>query len=101
MPPLPYSAFVLMKAVNSAHTTRAECDEFMKVFMVTVSIFILLTAFSYGLDLYQGFDPRTAFSNALSPFKVMELIEICVFILLVSMFVLQSVLQLFTKKKSQ
>ncbi|SFE88300.1 hypothetical protein SAMN05428981_109181 [Bacillus sp. OV194] len=79
----------------------AECDRTMKILGITLSMFILLTCFSLTLDIYEGFDMKTAILNALSPFKVIELIEICVVILLIALFFAQSVFQLFTKFKSQ
>ncbi|MDM5201285.1 hypothetical protein QUF79_24985 [Fictibacillus enclensis] len=72
----------------------------MKILLITLSMFVLLTIFSFTLDLTQGFEPRTAYLNAMSPFKVMELIESFVFVILIALFFLQSVLQVFTKKRS-
>ncbi|SDN11663.1 hypothetical protein SAMN04488137_3616 [Fictibacillus solisalsi] len=72
----------------------------MKILLITLSMFVLLTIFSLTLDLAQGFEPRTVYLNVMSPFKVMELIESFVFVILIALFFLQSVFQLFTKKRS-
>ncbi|MDN4524887.1 hypothetical protein [Fictibacillus fluitans] len=72
----------------------------MKIFLITVFMYIFLTAFSYILDLVQGYSPRTAYMIELSPFKVMELIEVIVAVTLIAFFFLQSVFQIFTKKRS-
>ncbi|SCC28133.1 hypothetical protein GA0061096_3528 [Fictibacillus enclensis] len=72
----------------------------MKIFLITFFMYCFLTVFSYVLDLVQGYSARTAYMIELSPFKVMELVEITVAVILIALFFLQSVFQLFTKKRS-
>jgi hypothetical protein len=72
----------------------------MKIIGITLLMMGCLMAFSLGIDIFQGFDVSQAVSNAVSPFRVMEVAELFVLFFLLFLFFAESA-YLFLKKRKR
>lgn len=61
----------------------------MKIIVITLVMFAVLVGCSLGIDLMLGFEMKTAWRNATSPFRVMEVAEYFVFIFLIAVYLLK------------
>lgn len=61
----------------------------MKVIGITLAMSAVLISFSFGIDLLLGFEMKTAWRNAISPFRVMEVPEYFVFVFLIAIYLLK------------
>ena len=61
----------------------------MKIISITIVMLATLISCSFGIDLMLGFEMKTAWRNAISPFRVMEIPEYFVFIFLVAIYLLK------------
>lgn len=55
----------------------------MKIIGISVLYLVSLMCISFTIDVFLGFDFRTSIRNALSPFKVMEIVELIIFFVFV------------------
>ncbi|MCM3670639.1 hypothetical protein M3181_16875 [Mesobacillus maritimus] len=58
----------------------------MKIFWVSMLIFLSLIMLSFGIDLLMGFELNMSIRNAISPFRVMEPVEFAVLIMLILLY---------------
>jgi hypothetical protein len=72
----------------------------MKIKGITLIMMECLMAFSLGIDIFQRFDVSEAVSNAVSPFRVMEVAELIVLFFLLFLFFTESA-YLFIKKRKR
>jgi hypothetical protein len=72
----------------------------MKIMGISLLMFGCLMAFSLSLDILQGFDVSQALINAVSPFRVMELVELFVLFFLLFLFLGESA-YFFIKKRDE
>jgi hypothetical protein len=72
----------------------------MKIMGISLLMFGCLMAFSLSLDILQGFDVSQALINAVSPFRVMELVELFVLFFLLFLFLGESA-YFFIKKRNE
>jgi hypothetical protein len=72
----------------------------MKIIGISLLMFGCLMAFSLSLDILQGFDVSQALINAVSPFRVMELVELFVLFFLLFLFLGESA-YFFIKKRNE
>jgi hypothetical protein len=77
-----------------------EGDE-MKNISIAILMMGILTVFSLGLDILQGFDKNTAIRNALSPFRVMEKPEIFSFSFLILLLIINPIVNSYKKRKDK
>lgn len=56
---------------------------------------------SFGIDLLLGFEMKTAWRNAISPFRVMEIPEYFVFIFLIAIYFLKKLFSLVNERISR
>ncbi|MGG4169135.1 hypothetical protein ABEW00_16965 [Rossellomorea vietnamensis] len=73
----------------------------MKILGITLLMMGCLMAFSLGLDILQGFDISDAWSNAVSPFRVMEMAELVVLFFLLFLFFGETAYTLFKSRKKR
>ncbi|WHY00225.1 hypothetical protein [Neobacillus sp. DY30] len=69
----------------------------MKIIVITLAMLAILIGFSFGIDLMLGFDMKTAWRNAISPFRVMEVPEYFVFVTLIVVYLLKKLYELTSK----
>ncbi|MEG9294914.1 hypothetical protein V6B33_00500 [Mangrovibacillus sp. Mu-81] len=62
----------------------------MKIMGISLLMLGCLMAFSLSLDILQGFDVSQAWQNAVSPFRVMEVVELFVLYFLLFLFFVES-----------
>lgn len=72
----------------------------MKILGISLLMMGCLIGFSLSIDIIQGNDFSQALYKAINPFRVMEVSELFVLFLLLSLFVVES-LYLYIKKKSK
>jgi hypothetical protein len=72
----------------------------MKIMGISLLMLGCLMAFSLSLDILQGFDVSQAWLNAVSPFRVMELVELFVLFFLLFLFLGESA-YFFIKKRNE
>ncbi len=72
-------------------------EKIMKIIVITLAVFAVLIGCSFGIDLMLGFEMKTAWRNATSPFRVMEVAEYFVFVFLIAIYLLKKLFEL-TKK---
>jgi hypothetical protein len=63
----------------------------MKIMGISLLMLGCLMAFSLSLDILQGFDVSQAWHNTVSPFQVMEVVELFVLYFLLFLFFGESV----------
>lgn len=61
----------------------------MKIIGITLTMLAILISFSFGIDLMLGFEMKTAWRNAVSPFRVMEVPEYFVFVFLIAIYLIK------------
>jgi hypothetical protein len=71
----------------------------MKIMGIALLMLGCLTAFSLSLDILQGFDVSQAWYNAVSPFRVMEIVELFVLFFLLFLFFAESAYCYIKKRK--
>ena len=71
----------------------------MKIFGITLLMMGCLMAFSFGLDIIQGYNLTDAWHNAVSPFRVMEVAELFVLFFLLFLFFMETAYEVIKKKK--
>jgi len=69
----------------------------MKIIIITLVMLAALIGCSFGIDLMLGFELKTAWRNAISPFRVMEVPEYFVFIFLIAIYLLKKLYSLMNK----
>lgn len=69
----------------------------MKIIIITLAMLTILISFSFGMDLLLGFEMKTAWRNAISPFRVMEVPEKFVFMFLIAIYLLKKLYGLVNK----
>jgi hypothetical protein len=69
----------------------------MKIISITLAMLVILIGCSFGIDLLLGFEMKTAWRNAISPFRVMEVPEYFVFVSLIAVYVLKQLYALVNK----
>jgi hypothetical protein len=69
----------------------------MKIIFITMMMLGVLISCSFGIDLLLGFEMKTAWRNAVSPFRVMEVPEYFVFIFLIVIYILRKLYTLMNK----
>ena len=69
----------------------------MKIIGITLVLLAILIGCSFGIDLMLGFETKTAWRNAISPFRVMEIPEYFVFVFLIVIFLLKRLYALTNK----
>jgi hypothetical protein len=69
----------------------------MKIICISILMLTTLISCSFGIDLLLGFEMKTAWRNALSPFRVMETPEYFVFIFLIAIYLLKKLYMLTNK----
>jgi hypothetical protein len=72
-------------------------DKKMKIIFITITMLTILIGGSFGIDLLLGFEMKTAWRNAISPFRVMEVPEYFVFIFLIAIYLLKKLYTVFHK----
>ncbi|MEH6948659.1 hypothetical protein V7068_16650 [Bacillus sp. JJ634] len=70
----------------------------MKILGISILIMGVLIGFSLGIDLLLGFEIRTSLKSAFNPFRVMEVPEFIVILLLVFSLVMESVRSFYQKR---
>jgi hypothetical protein len=73
----------------------------MKIISITIMMLATLIGCSFGIDLLLGFEMKTAWRNAISPFRVMEIPEYFVFIFLIAIYLLKKLFSLVNKRISR
>jgi hypothetical protein len=73
----------------------------MKIIIITLGMLTILISGSFGMDLLLGFEMKTAWRNAMSPFRVMEVPEYFVFIFLVAIYFIKKLYSLVNKRISR
>jgi hypothetical protein len=69
----------------------------MKIIIITLGMLTILMSCSFGIDLLLGFEMKTAWRNAISPFRVMEVPEYFVFMFLIAIYLLKKLYTLTNK----
>lgn len=69
----------------------------MKIIFITIVMLTVLMSCSFGIDLLLGFELKTAWRNAISPFRVMEVPEYFVFVFLIAIYFLKKLYTLTNK----
>ncbi|MEH6991597.1 hypothetical protein V7075_02695 [Neobacillus drentensis] len=69
----------------------------MKIIFITIAMLAILISCSFGMDLLLGFELKTAWRNAISPFRVMEVPEYFVFVFLIAIYLLKKLYTLTNK----
>lgn len=69
----------------------------MKIILITLMMLTILISCSFGIDLLLGFEMKTAWRNAISPFRVMEVPEYFVFVFLIAIYILKKLYALTNK----
>jgi hypothetical protein len=69
----------------------------MKIIFITIMMLTVLISCSFGIDLLLGFEMKTAWRNAVSPFRVMEVPEYFVFVFLIVIYLLKKLYKLTNK----
>jgi hypothetical protein len=69
----------------------------MKIISITLLMLVILISCSFGIDLLLGFEMKTAWRNAVSPFRVMEIPEYFVFVFLIAIYLLKKLYTLCDK----
>jgi hypothetical protein len=69
----------------------------MKIISITLAMLAVLIGCSFGIDLLLGFEMKTAWRNAISPFRVMEVPEYFVFVSLIAVYVMKKLYTLVNK----
>ena len=69
----------------------------MKIIIITLLMLAILIGCSFGIDLLLGFEMKTAWRNAISPFRVMEVPEYFVFVSLIAIYVLKKLYSMVNK----
>lgn len=69
----------------------------MKIIIITLLMLAVLIGCSFGIDLFLGFELKTAWRNAISPFRVMEVPEYFVFVSLIAIYVLKKLYSMVNK----
>jgi hypothetical protein len=69
----------------------------MKIILITIMMLTVLISCSFGIDLLLGFELKTAWRNAISPFRVMEVPEYFVFVFLIAIYLLKKLYTLTNK----
>jgi hypothetical protein len=69
----------------------------MKIIIITLGMLTILMSCSFGIDLLLGFEMKTAWRNAISPFRVMEVPEYFVFVFLIAIYLLKKLYTLTNK----
>jgi hypothetical protein len=69
----------------------------MKIIFITIMMLTVLMSCSFGIDLLLGFEMKTAWRNAVSPFRVMEVPEYFVFVFLIVIYLLKKLYSLTNK----
>jgi hypothetical protein len=72
----------------------------MKIIIITLVMLATLIGCSFGIDLLLGFEMKTAWRNAVSPFRVMEIPEYFAFIFLIAIYLLKKLFSLVKKRIS-
>jgi hypothetical protein len=72
-------------------------DKKMKIIGITIAMLAILISSSFGIDLLLGFEMKTAWRNAISPFRVMEVPEYFVFVFLIAIYLLKKLYTLTNK----
>jgi hypothetical protein len=72
----------------------------MKIIIITLVMLAILISCSFGIDLLLGFEMKTAWRNAVSPFRVMEIPEYFVFMFLIAIYLLKKLFNLVKKRIS-
>ncbi|MCM3693325.1 hypothetical protein [Neobacillus niacini] len=72
----------------------------MKIISITLVMLATLIGCSFGIDLLLGFEMKTAWRNAVSPFRVMEIPEYFVFMFLIAIYLLKKLFSLVKKRVS-
>lgn len=73
----------------------------MKIIGITIAMLAILISFSFGIDLLLGFEMKTAWRNAISPFRVMEVPEYFVFVFLIVIYFIKKLYSLVNKRISR
>ncbi|MFZ4453906.1 hypothetical protein [Salibacterium aidingense] len=73
----------------------------MKIAGITILMMSLVMGLSILLDMLMGFDMKTAFTNAINPFRVMHIIEIFLSSLFVILFITETIYSFIKKRKSR
>jgi hypothetical protein len=69
----------------------------MKIIFITIMMLTVLISCSFGIDLLLGFEMKTAWRNAVSPFRVMEVPEYFVFVFFIVIYLLKKLYKLTNK----
>jgi hypothetical protein len=69
----------------------------MKIIGITIAMLAILISCSFGIDLLLGYEIKTAWRNAISPFRVMEVPEYFVFVFLIAIYLLKKLYTLTNK----
>jgi hypothetical protein len=69
----------------------------MKIIFITIAMLTILISCSFGIDLLLGFEMKTAWRNAVSPFRVMEVPEYFVFMFMIAIYFLKKLYSLMNK----
>jgi hypothetical protein len=69
----------------------------MKIIGITIAMLAILISCSFGIDLLLGFEMKTAWRNAISPFRVMEVPEYFVFVFLIAIYLIKKLYTLSNK----
>ncbi|MFJ5762420.1 hypothetical protein ACIQAA_25495 [Neobacillus sp. NPDC093182] len=73
----------------------------MKIIGITIGMLAILISCSFGIDLLLGFEMKTAWRNAISPFRVMEVPEYFVFVFLIVIYFIKKLYSLVNKRISR
>jgi hypothetical protein len=73
----------------------------MKIISITILMLATLISCSFGIDLLLGYEMKTAWRNAISPFRVMEVPEYFVFVFLIAIYLLKKLYSLVNKRISR
>jgi hypothetical protein len=76
-------------------------DKKMKIIGITIAMLAILISSSFGIDLLLGFEMKTAWRNAISPFRVMEIPEYFVFVFLIVIYFIKKLYSLVNKRISR
>lgn len=76
-------------------------DKKMKIIGITIAMLAILISSSFGIDLLLGFEMKTAWRNAISPFRVMEVPEYFVFVFLIAIYLIKKLYRLVNKRISR
>lgn len=73
----------------------------MKIIIITLVMLATLISCAFGIDLMLGFEMSTAWRNAISPFRVMEVPEYYVFVFLIAIYFIKKLYSLVNKRISR